>query len=62
MYNIPVEIGPDYGVSMVESFLFRIFDITLARLEFVVLKLEVETEEINDFAVNLSLTDRVQFI
>ena len=47
---------------MTETLLFRIFDTTLARLEFVVLKLEVTTEQINDNAANLGINDRVEFI
>jgi len=47
---------------MIETLLFRIFDTTLARLEFVVLKLEVTTENINEGAMNLGFHDRVEFI
>jgi hypothetical protein len=62
LFNIPIEVSTEYNLSEVEVMVFRILDMNISRLEYVVMKLEMETEMIDLELTSASHAERVKFI
>lgn len=62
IYNIEVEIDNRYLSSYIDSYLYRIFEATMIRLEKAVLRISEETKQQLMYAMELSYYERVDFI
>jgi Mg2+ and Co2+ transporter CorA len=62
LYNIEVEIDDRYLPSIIDSYLYRILEATMLRLEKAVIRLSEETKQQLLYAMELSYYERVDFI
>lgn len=62
LFNEQITCSTRYNISQVECALYKILNITISRLECIVMKLEIESEKLGESAKDDVADNRVGFI